>query len=516
MSIANEFIIENGILIKYVGPGGDVIIPEGVLQIRSRAFEGNENVTKILVPESVTRIGEFVFSKCSQLEEINLPNSLAEIGMRAFSKCPKLQHMEIPGTYTEVQLWAFADSVGLESVTLREGVQVISFGAFAGCSNLKQITLPDSLIGIAEYAFQNCKSLKTITLPHNVAVILEKAFDGCNKNLIIHCSGKVFSLLDRATKDNLAIQWLTEKANFSAEQTDAIKKYIGRTRDKLFVGVKGDNERVVAKLLECGKIKPEKLEEYIRKCNDGKHPKMLAVLLNHQNQTISPKKKRELVDKELGIVEKTAKDWAKVYRWTEEDDGIVITKYKGIDAEVSIPVQIDGKNVIKIGKGAFKGNDNLEKLILTPNVVEILDSAFENCEKLSEIAFCEGLQTIGKRAFFNCRQLTTVRLPEGLSVLGANAFGSKFGYECQYTMSLSAVYLPSSIKKFADFLGDFWDYKVDLYFAGTNTKIKFTDFNLQASVTLHVPAGSKTEEYANEVLEIANNDPCCELNCVAE
>ena len=30
MSNASDFIIENGVLTKYVGPGGDVVIPEGV------------------------------------------------------------------------------------------------------------------------------------------------------------------------------------------------------------------------------------------------------------------------------------------------------------------------------------------------------------------------------------------------------------------------------------------------------------------------------------------------------
>ena len=29
MSNASDFVIENGILKRYVGPGGDVIIPEG-------------------------------------------------------------------------------------------------------------------------------------------------------------------------------------------------------------------------------------------------------------------------------------------------------------------------------------------------------------------------------------------------------------------------------------------------------------------------------------------------------
>lgn len=33
MSNASEFIIENGFLTKYVGPGGDVVVQEGVSEI---------------------------------------------------------------------------------------------------------------------------------------------------------------------------------------------------------------------------------------------------------------------------------------------------------------------------------------------------------------------------------------------------------------------------------------------------------------------------------------------------
>ena len=33
MSNASDFVSENGILKRYVGPGGDVIIPEGVTSI---------------------------------------------------------------------------------------------------------------------------------------------------------------------------------------------------------------------------------------------------------------------------------------------------------------------------------------------------------------------------------------------------------------------------------------------------------------------------------------------------
>lgn len=39
MSNASDFIIKNGVLTEYVGPGGDVTVPEGVKSIGTGAFE---------------------------------------------------------------------------------------------------------------------------------------------------------------------------------------------------------------------------------------------------------------------------------------------------------------------------------------------------------------------------------------------------------------------------------------------------------------------------------------------
>ena len=40
-----DFVIENGVLTKYNGPGGDVTIPEGVTEIGGSAFDGCKKLT---------------------------------------------------------------------------------------------------------------------------------------------------------------------------------------------------------------------------------------------------------------------------------------------------------------------------------------------------------------------------------------------------------------------------------------------------------------------------------------
>ena len=64
MGNPNDFVIENGVLTKYQGEGGDVVIPEGVTSIGSGAFSGCSSLTSVTIPASVTSIGYETFSNC--------------------------------------------------------------------------------------------------------------------------------------------------------------------------------------------------------------------------------------------------------------------------------------------------------------------------------------------------------------------------------------------------------------------------------------------------------------------
>ena len=66
MSDANDFVIESGVLTNYVGPGGDVVIPDGVTSIGGWAFFRN-GLADISIPASVTNIGEKAFDGCPKL-----------------------------------------------------------------------------------------------------------------------------------------------------------------------------------------------------------------------------------------------------------------------------------------------------------------------------------------------------------------------------------------------------------------------------------------------------------------
>ena len=89
------FVIENGVLTKYNGPGGNVVIPGGVTSIGSSAFSKCSTVTSVTIPSGVTSIGSSAFHNCSKLSSVTIPDSVTYIGSYAFANCTALTSITI-------------------------------------------------------------------------------------------------------------------------------------------------------------------------------------------------------------------------------------------------------------------------------------------------------------------------------------------------------------------------------------------------------------------------------------
>ena len=247
-SPASDFVIENGVLTKYTGEGGSVVIPDGVTSIGREAFENCKSLTGVTIPNGVTSIGDFAFYDCKFLTSVTIPGSVTSIGAGAFEGCMSLKGITIPDGVTSIGDKAFGLCQGLTSVNIPDSVASIGDSAFFGCGSLKsmsipkrlkaalknfrfiekleytgssgsgktdssaddfvikngeltkytgydsRVVIPNGVTSIGEEAFAFCENLTSITIPNSVTSIGEDAFKACKRLMDVTIPGSVTSI----------------------------------------------------------------------------------------------------------------------------------------------------------------------------------------------------------------------------------------------------------------------------------------------------------------------------------
>ncbi|MBQ3985980.1 MAG: leucine-rich repeat protein [Oscillospiraceae bacterium] len=74
MSNARDFEIKNGVLIKYKGSGGDVVIPYGVTRIRESAFKNCSSILSLSILDSNVSIDRHALENCCSIKRLTVPH----------------------------------------------------------------------------------------------------------------------------------------------------------------------------------------------------------------------------------------------------------------------------------------------------------------------------------------------------------------------------------------------------------------------------------------------------------
>ena len=183
---------------------GTLRIPDGVTEIPSFAFHGDDQIKKVIIPPSVRSIGSYAFSRCKKLESAVLSEGLETLGALAFSNCPKLESLVLPNSATAFEtddlptpvynrsrtvLFHLPQRMVARGYVVPEGVKRIASYALRRKLINGDLILPDTLEEIEPLAFCGAH-LKRIVIPASVRRVHARAFEGCPSLCDITVLGK--------------------------------------------------------------------------------------------------------------------------------------------------------------------------------------------------------------------------------------------------------------------------------------------------------------------------------------
>ena len=110
-------------------------------------------------------------------------------------------------------------------------------------------------------------------------------------------------------------------------------------------------------------------------------------------------------------------------RYETADGAVTITGFTSdLTGKVTVPAEIDGLPVTKIGEGAFKYNFKITEVTLPDSITELGKLAFKSCGKMTKATLPKNLTAIPESCFEECRKLESLVIPEPVKSLGELAF----------------------------------------------------------------------------------------------
>ena len=441
-----KYLTMDGTTISKVANISDVEIPSGVTAIRSRAFGGNHNLSRVRIPVSVKSIEENAFYNC--------------VSVKA----------QFDGTMAQWRAIAGSGKDALSTVSCKDGTigvkgEIPSYlkmygTVIIGCDRdkrLENITIPEGTTEIKDRAFEGCDSLKGAQFSGTIAQW--KAINGNEKEKlgVVYCKDGIAGvknipsyLVMQGTKivgcdkdalpDNLTIpDGVTEIAGEAFRECMYLESVMIPGSVKRISS--GTNYRTINEakgaFMGCTSLKSVVFMEGVEEIGDDAFLGCLSLA----NVTIPGSMKR--------IGHRAFMDCKALANITLPE-GITEIGTGAFSGAGLKSVTIPG-SVTSIGsfvgtmmtasvyrEGAFYSCTSLESVTILGGAV-IGERAFMGCTALRTVTISEGVTTIGAMAFLGCTSLTSIVIPSGVTAINGGVFSG--------CTSLAKVTIPDTVKE---------------------------------------------------------------------
>ena len=401
----DNFVVNDGILVKYTGTETEIEIPDYVNAIGKKAFYNNQIITSVIIPKNVKKIENAAFYNCKRLQEVKLEQGVEVIGEEAFYHCIGVQKIEFPKTIKNIKDSAFEKCKRLSKITFPDKNILFGECVFSGIKRgnggefgeyviankntliqyiesavQEEIIIPDFVRAIQTEAFSLSGEVYKITIPGTVSTIQEGIFGTTEVQEIIIKDGTK-ELEDSAFEDCDNLEQITVPSSVSVIGKNLFPK---------------ENKDIVT--IRCEKKSP--IYYY------GKKNGYNVEVIENSNLPVTMKAKQGVVNQNVGKEEQF-----------QIKNGILL-KYDGTKQAITIP-----EGVKAIGNRAFAGNHYLEKVTLPDTIEKLGDGVFEGCINLEEVRMSVGLKSMGISCFKDCTNLSSISSwPSQISRIPDNTF----------------------------------------------------------------------------------------------
>lgn len=478
-------------------PDGVIDIPDTVTKdnidytvtaIGDSAFESfptPTNVSSVFIPATVRSIGDSAFSYCNALTTVTFAegSQLKSIGLAAFygteQLYPKFKEIKIPDSVDTIGSGAFFYCQNLERITLPSALQTLSSVTFYGCAALSEVTFPASLKTIESSVFDGCRNLSEVKLPASLTAIQSSVFHRCSAKTVFYDGS--LEQWNHITADNDVLGYSCPSlvmddytAQFIPVEDDPDHPFPGPPPKTVTITKYTGTESTVILPSTISSWPVTKVGEDALKDNTTITSVTIpanvteiganafADCTNLTSVNYAGDWSNLTIQSGNPAVQDAANEQLFDFEFTPDNTAVIVIRYKGTAADVTIPSRYKGKPVTMIDHAAFHNNSAVTSVTIPDSVTAIPDDAFGFCSQLTNISIPNSVTFIGFSAFNSCTSLESITLPSSLSTIQSYAF-----YNCG---NLKTIRIPVSVTSIGNCAFDVCPSLMTVTYPGSKTQ----------------------------------------------
>lgn len=478
-------------------PDGVIDIPDTVTKdnidytvtaIGDSAFESfptPTNVSSVFIPATVRSIGDSAFSYCNALTTVTFAegSQLKSIGLAAFygteQLYPKFKEIKIPDSVDTIGSGAFFYCQNLERITLPSALQTLSSVTFYGCAALSEVTFPASLKTIESSVFDGCRNLSEVKLPASLTAIQSSVFHRCSAKTVFYDGS--LEQWNHITADNDVLGYSCPSlvmddytAQFIPVEDDPDHPFPGPPPKTVTITKYTGTESTVILPSTISSWPVTKVGEDALKDNTTITSVTIpdsvteiganafADCTNLTSVNYAGDWSNLTIQSGNPAVQDAANEQLFDFEFTPDNTAVIVIRYKGTAADVTIPSRYQGKPVTMIDHAAFHNNSAVTSVTIPDSVTAIPDDAFGFCSQLTNISIPNSVTFIGFSAFNSCTSLKSITLPSSLSTIQSYAF-----YNCG---NLKTIRIPVSVTSIGNCAFDVCPSLMTVTYPGSKTQ----------------------------------------------